>query len=110
MQDVLADGFDEVSPLLSALENLISTSPQHREVVAKHLQGVLLSNHLEPRSGKLDVYTYSPLHIKINNPNYRVIHNCVHEYSFLVYGAKPSSLLALLVHGIKQRGGSSSID
>ena len=43
---------DEGSVANFFIENVISKSPQHREVVARHIQSAIVTNHLEPLSGK----------------------------------------------------------
>ena len=52
MQNVLTDCVGEVPAAIFFLEKLISTSAQHREIVAKHIQSVLMTNHVEPLSSK----------------------------------------------------------
>jgi hypothetical protein len=56
----LADDFDDVLTAVDLLESVISTSAQHKEIIAKHIQSILLTKHLQPVSGmykSLFIYT-----------------------------------------------------
>ena len=47
----MADDFDHALTVVDLLESVISTSAKHKEVIAKHIQTILLTKHLEPVSG-----------------------------------------------------------
>ena len=48
----MADGFDEEQAVVDLLESVVSNSAQHKDIITKHIQNILLVKHLEPAPGK----------------------------------------------------------
>ena len=48
----MADGFDEEQTAIDLLESVVSNSAQRKDIIAKHIQNILLVKHLEPAPGK----------------------------------------------------------
>ena len=54
----MADDFDDSLTVVDLLESVISTSAKHMEAIAKHIQTILLTKHLEPVSGIITQVNY----------------------------------------------------
>ena len=57
----MADDIDDVLTAVDLLESVMSTSAQHKEVIAKHIQSILLAKHLKPISGIIPVLLHKSI-------------------------------------------------
>ena len=51
----MSGDFDEVSTAVSLLESVISNLAKNKEVIAKHIQSILLVKHPDPVSGTIGI-------------------------------------------------------